>query len=76
MAMPNNLLLVRHGESEGNPILQALRENRPHPAAATLAKVDTSRWRLTAYGVGQARTTGAWLRDHGWTCDCSGTHRR
>ena len=66
MAMPNNLLLVRHGESEGNPILKALHENRRPPDAEILDKVDTSLWRLTALGVRQARTTGAWLRDQPW----------
>jgi broad specificity phosphatase PhoE len=65
MAMPNNLLLVRHGESEGNPILKALRENRHHPDAEILSKVDTSGWRLTRHGVRQAHDTGAWLRDNG-----------
>jgi NAD+ kinase len=62
--MPLDLLLVRHGESEGNVALEA-----DKGGDATLARDDayrqrsTSDYRLSELGVRQALTAGDWIRN-------------
>lgn len=61
--MPADLLLIRHGESEGNVALNASKagDNR-HMTKGFLAQ-HSSHWRLSPKGREQAALTGAWLRE-------------
>ena len=63
MAMPEDLVLVRHGQSEANVIQQMQRKAAPG-AVAPCGFFDRhdSKMRLTALGVQQAQATGEWLR--------------
>lgn len=61
MALPANLLLVRHGKSELNLAI-GRSHNGDHSAFTPAFKNQhSSRWRLTPEGVRQAQITGAWL---------------
>jgi NAD+ kinase len=62
MAMPIDLVLVRHGESEGNVAFGlSKRGDHSHYTPEFLAR-HSSKWRLTDRGVQQARMAGEWLR--------------
>lgn len=63
MTMPNNLILVRHGQSEANVMQKASKkgDNR-HYTGDTLLTPDRS-WRLTSQGVEQAKIAGAWIAE-------------
>ena len=62
MAMPEDLVLVRHGESEAN-IIQKQRKNSPDATAPDgFYDRHDSRMRLSVFGVAQAKVTGDWLR--------------
>jgi NAD+ kinase len=62
--MPLDLVLVRHGESEGNVAFgYSRRGDARHFTPEFLAR-HSSRWRLTERGQEQARAAGAWLRRH------------
>jgi len=62
MAMPVDLVLVRHGESEGNAAKRrSERGDNRHRDEHFLSR-STSSWRLTDKGVEQAKAAGVWLR--------------
>lgn len=61
MTMPRNLVLVRHGESEANRRQQASKRGEDVPYTEEFMTVPDRSWRLTARGVQQAQTAGAWL---------------
>ena len=64
MTMPLDLVLVRHGESEGNVAFGLSRRgDHSHFTPEFLAR-HSSKWRLTEQGEQQARAAGAWLRAH------------
>ncbi len=61
MAMPLDLVLVRHGESVGN---EAIRKAKAGEAVASAQDQHSSRrWMLTDTGRKQAEAAGAWLRE-------------
>lgn len=61
MTMPNNLVLVRHGQSEANVMQKASKAgNHKHYTDEVMTVPDRS-WRLTAQGVTQAETAGDWI---------------
>lgn len=64
MGMPDNLVLVRHGESEGNvaTTLSKAGDNSWYTDAFTTTP--GHQWRLTAKGRQQARTSGEWITRH------------
>jgi broad specificity phosphatase PhoE len=62
MAMPRDLVLVRHGQSEANIIQSNRREFPDVPAPEGFHDRHDSRMRLSALGVEQAIATGEWLR--------------
>jgi NAD+ kinase len=63
MGMPNNLVLVRHGESEGN-IAIALSKKGDHSAySGPFKDRHSSLWRLSREGVKQAALTGEWIKN-------------
>jgi NAD+ kinase len=62
MTMPIDLVLVRHGESEGNLAKTG------DPSALTREFLDrhSSQFRLTTRGIVKAEAAGAWLRANGF----------
>ncbi len=62
MEIPLDVVLVRHGESEGN---EAVRRERAGDDSMLirLRERHSSFWRLTDEGIVQAERSGAWLRD-------------
>ena len=63
MVMPLNLLLVRHGQSEGNLANQRSREGG-HTFPDEFRDRHSSLWRLTDLGKRQAITAGEWVDGH------------
>ncbi len=61
MAMPNDLVLVRHGESEGNLALDAAKRGNDHLYTDEFMTVPGHRWRLTPQGCNQAKAIGEWI---------------
>jgi broad specificity phosphatase PhoE len=61
VSLPLDVVLVRHGESEGN---EAVRRERAGDDSLLrrLRERHSSFWRLTNEGVAQAARSGAWLR--------------
>lgn len=64
MSMPNDLIFVRHGQSEAN-IIQKRDDHGVDSTTASdiLARPDW-RHRLTALGVTQAQQAGTWIEQH------------
>jgi NAD+ kinase len=64
MTMPLDLILVRHGESEGNYAygLSYRGDHRYFEAGSPFLRRHGSKWRLTECGREQAAAAGAWLR--------------
>ena len=63
MAMPNDLILIRHGESEAN-IVQKQINDLGEDASVDLAGKHDGYVRLSPTGVKQAQSAGAWLKEH------------
>jgi broad specificity phosphatase PhoE len=61
MTMPRDLLVVRHGESEGN-VAQAAVKRGDDSLMRQLDTVHTELWRLSPLGRRQARAAGEWVR--------------
>jgi broad specificity phosphatase PhoE len=67
MAMPDHLVLVRHGESEGNYIREAIKSGREDEIVDLVYQFRERpgrEWRLTDKGVEQAQIAGQWIQDH------------
>lgn len=62
--MPNNLVFVRHGQSEANVIQQAEKNGTPIHLTDDMVNVPDRSWRLTDDGVNQAKTIGTWINDN------------
>lgn len=67
MAMPLDLVLVRHGESVGNVAIHEAKSRRS--MASSDEQHPPRRWVLTPTGRAQAEAAGAWLRGHGLDID-------
>lgn len=65
MTLPLNLVLVRHGESEGNVANRHSRKGDNHFFTAEHLARHSSSWRLTDRGTLQAKAAGRWLRENG-----------
>lgn len=63
MTMPLDLVLVRHGESEGNVANRQSREGDNSAFTAEYLGRHSSKWRLTDKGIGQAQAAGRWIRE-------------
>lgn len=61
--MPIDLVLVRHGESEGNAA-KAKSKAGDHSASELFRGRHSSSFRLTDIGIEQAKAAGAWIREH------------
>jgi NAD+ kinase len=66
MVMPIDLILVRHGESEGNLAHSRARYHNDTSAFENehFTKKHSSQWRLTDLGREQAVKAGEWIREH------------
>ena len=67
MAMPNHLVLVRHGESEGNFVRSAFKEGQEGDLEYIINQFRERpghEWRLTEDGVKQAQAAGEWIQEH------------
>jgi NAD+ kinase len=62
MTMPIDLVLVRHGESEGNIANKRSRAGDHSAFTDEFRHRHSSHWRLTSCGVQQAKAAGQWLR--------------
>lgn len=64
MGMPNDLVLVRHGESEGNIATNAASQGDHRYYTDAFMTTPGHQWRLTETGREQAAIMGAWIQDH------------
>lgn len=62
--MPLNLVLVRHGLSEGNVARKRSRKGDHGAFDTEFGKRHSSKWRLTDLGRKQARVAGDWIREN------------
>ncbi len=62
MSMPHNLILIRHGESEGNIALNLSKKGDDSAFTEEFKSRHTSLWRLTEKGRAQAKSAGEWLK--------------
>jgi broad specificity phosphatase PhoE len=60
-SIPEDLVLVRHGQSEQNALLEAVRQGMDITDAFTWRP--PAKWRLTERGCQQAKITGRWLQE-------------
>jgi broad specificity phosphatase PhoE len=65
MAMPEHLVLVRHGQSEANIVQKRFKRDPNATAPDGFFDRHDSEMRLSATGRVQARAAGDWLRRHG-----------
>ncbi len=63
MTLPVDLVLVRHGQSEGNAAKRLHESGQPEALAKLVSERHTSGYLLTSLGEKQAVDAGAWLRD-------------
>ncbi len=61
--MPLDLLLVRHGQSEGNVALDAADEGDRRHITDEFRERNASDWRLSKAGRAQAKRAGRWIRE-------------
>jgi NAD+ kinase len=64
MGMPNNLVLVRHGESEGNIAVARSKKGDHSAYEGEFKRRHSSLWRLSKEGANQASLTGDWIKKH------------
>lgn len=62
MSMPRNLLLIRHGESVGNVVVNAAKAGDESLYTDEFTTTPGHQWRLTDLGREQAAVAGAWVR--------------
>ena len=63
MAMPLDLIMVRHGESEGNVALNAAKKGDHSFYTDEFVNKPDIKWSLSPKGVNQAKVAGAWLQE-------------
>ncbi len=62
MAMPNDLILIRHGHSEGNLAVETAKQGDNSFYTPEFRERPGHQWRLTEDGRNQAIATGKWLQ--------------
>lgn len=62
--MPRDLVLVRHGEAEGNLAYKEEKKGNNRLFSPKFMETHESKWRLTARGRKQARAAGNWIRQN------------
>jgi broad specificity phosphatase PhoE len=68
MALPKELVLLRHGESEGNVAIRASKKGDDSYYTAEFRSRHSSTWRLTECGRQFSIKAGAWIREHIGDC--------
>lgn len=61
MVMPNNYIIVRHGESEGNVAVEAAKSGDDSYYTDKFVTTPGTQWRITADGIMQANAIGAFI---------------
>lgn len=64
MALPLNLILIRHGESEGNVANRCSERGDDRFYTDDFLNRHSSLWRLTDCGINQAKRAGEWVRQN------------
>ena len=64
MSLPNDIVLVRHGESEGNIANRLSKRGDDDAYTDELRSRHSSLWRLTDKGREQVRMAGEWIREN------------
>jgi len=64
MAMPNELVFVRHGQSEANIIQAAGKADDPHPMEPAINDRPDWRQRLSSKGIAQAKLAQQWFEEN------------
>lgn len=64
MGMPNDLVLIRHGQSEGNVATEAAKSGDTGWYTDQFTTTPGHQWRLTTKGREQARAAGLWVQQH------------
>lgn len=62
LALPINIILVRHGQSEGNIANRASREGDNSFFTPEFRDRHSRTFRLTDKGIGQAKAAGKWIK--------------
>jgi len=62
--MPIDLVLVRHGQTEGNLARERSKREDKSLWTAEFRERPGRLWRLTDLGIGQAQAAGAWIREN------------
>ncbi|MBK7393820.1 MAG: histidine phosphatase family protein [Chloracidobacterium sp.] len=62
--MPNELVIVRHGHSEGNLVLGESKKGDHSLLTPDVRETPGHRWRLTPKGREQAAVTGKWIAEN------------
>jgi len=66
MSMPIDLVLVRHGQSEGNLAKKKMEKGDDSHFTKEFQERHSSQFRLTTRGVAQAKAAGEWLKRNGF----------
>lgn len=64
MGMPDNLVFIRHGNSEANVLQAAAKQGDYTLHTEARVTVPDRSWRLTATGVTQAKVAGEWVKEN------------
>jgi len=64
MGMPNDLVLIRHGLSEGNIATDRSKKGDHSAFTGNFMDRHSSLWRLSNQGIDQAIKTGTWLKNN------------
>lgn len=64
MTLPRDLVLVRHGESEGNLALRRSYEGDDSLYTEEFRYIPSTLWQLTAKGQQEIHKTGQWIKEH------------
>lgn len=64
MAMPNDLVLIRHGHSEGNLVMGHSKKGDNSFVTSDFRETPGHRWRLTERGRAEAAAAGRWLSEN------------
>lgn len=64
MAMPNDLVFVRHGQSEANVAHKADKDGNGHPSIADVNERPDWQQRLSPLGIEQAKLAKRWIDEH------------
>ena len=62
--MPEDLVFVRHGRSEGNEAREQSQQGDDSHYTDEFRARRNRQWRLTDLGIEQARSAGHWIREH------------